>query len=147
MPRSLRSNLPGGVYHVTTRGVAGTFLFRDDDDRRLMLSLLAGTADRFHWCCLAFCLMGNHYHLVIQASRSGLSAGMQRLNGVYAQAFNQRHGRSGHLFGARFTSRLVGGDEHARRVCTYVLDNPLRAGLAVAAGDWPWSGSRYGRSA
>src|SRR5213078_4354641 len=91
MPRLRRSDLPDGVFHVTARGVAGTAVFRDDEDRRLFLGLLGRTVDRHEWTCHAFCLMGTHYHLVVQATRKDVSAGIQWLNGTYAQSFNRRH--------------------------------------------------------
>jgi putative transposase len=100
--RRPRNELPEhGVFHVTTRGVARTAIFRDDDERRLFLRLLADVVRRNEWRCHAFCLMTNHYHLVVEAFVWRLAVGMQRLNGVYAQAFNRRHTRSGHLFGDR----------------------------------------------
>ena len=102
MPRPLRSDLPDGIYHVTTRGVAGTRIFVDDDDRRTFLARLLDVVGRFGWCCHALCLMDTHYHLVIETTRVSLSAGLKRLNGLYAQGFNERHERRGHLFGDRF---------------------------------------------
>ncbi|MGH3105146.1 MAG: transposase [Gaiellaceae bacterium] len=142
MPRQPRSDLPDGFYHVTARGVAGARIVRDDDDRRLFLGLLAGTVARCRWRCHAFCLMTTHYHLVLETTRADLSRGVQRLNGVHAQQFNVRHGRTGHLFGARFASWLIESEEHLEATCRYVRLNPVRAGLCREADDWPWSGTR-----
>jgi len=83
--------------------------------------------------------MGNHYHLVIETRREQLSAGMQLLNGDHAQTFNLRHGRWGHLFGERFWSRTVKGDEDLVNTCRYVIENPVRAGFCAVPDDWPWS--------
>jgi putative transposase len=84
--------------------------------------------------------MGNPYHLILRARRADLSAGMRRLNGVYAQRFNRRYGRRGHLFGDRFASWVIGSEEHLTAAVGYVLLNPVRAGLCGRAEDWPWSG-------
>jgi REP element-mobilizing transposase RayT len=141
--RRPRNELPEhGVFHVTTRGVARTAIFRDDDERRLFLRLLADVVRRNEWRCYAFCLMTNHYHLVVEAFVWRLAVGMQRLNGVYAQAFNRRHKRSGHLFGDRYAAWAVESDDHCRAACEYVLQNPVRAGLCERAADWPWSAAR-----
>ena len=147
MPRPLRSDLPDGVYHVTTRGVADTFVYRDDDDYRAFLAGFGNVVARFEWIVHAFCLMGTHYHAVVETTRERLSRGMHRLNGIYAQGFNERHGRGGHLFGDRFVSRLIGDEEYLRDACRYVVLNPVRAGLVDDAAAWPWSGSRYGLAA
>jgi putative transposase len=132
VPRSPRSDLPDGVYQVTSRGVDGCPIFRDDEDRRSFLRVFADTVTRFRWRCHAFCLMGTHYHLVVETTRSRLSAGVHRLNGLHAQRFNRRHGRRGHLFGDRFAAWLVETDEHLRAACRYTVENPVRAGLASA---------------
>lgn len=145
MPRILRTTLPDGYFHVTARGVARRAIYRGRDDYRSFLALLAVTARRHSWDVSAFCLMPNHYHLVLEATREALSNGVQRLSGLYAQGFNARHGRWGHLFGARFSSRLIESEEHLYTAARYVLANPVRAGLSRRAEDWPWSGSRWGK--
>jgi putative transposase len=142
LPRFL---LPDGTYHAYARGVDRCRIFRDDDDRQLMLRLLGGTAERHRWRFHALCLMGTHYHFVLETTRQALSSGMHRLNGRYAEAFNARHGRTGHLFGDRFACRLVEGEDSLERLCTYVIQNPVRAGLCTEAREWPWSWSRFGR--
>jgi putative transposase len=142
VPRQLRSDLPNGVFHVTARGVAHTGIFLDDDDRRHFLALLATTTRRYGWQCVAFCLMTTHYHLVVETSRELLSCGVQRLNGCHAQAFNARHGRRGHLFGARFASWVVRDEAHLHETCRYVILNPVRAGLCRSPDDWRWSACR-----
>jgi len=90
------------------------------------------------------CLMTNHFHLVLETVRPLLSAGMQRLNGRYAGWFNRKYGRTGHLFGDRFGARVVESDSYLAEVCTYVINNPVRAGLCAHPADWPWSASRFG---
>jgi len=138
---------PDGTYHVGTRGVDGTPIFRSDDDRRFFLRLFADVVQRHDWLVHVFCLMTNHYHLVVEALRDELSAGCHRLNGVYAQTFNRHYRRKGHLFGDRFWSGLIEDDEELQDTCAYVLANPIRAGLCEQPADWPWSGSRTERTA
>lgn len=144
VPRPLRSDLPDGIYHVTARGVAGTRIFLDDDDRRTFLARLVDVVRRFGWCCHALCLMDTHYHLVIETTRVSLSAGLKRLNGLYAQGYNERHGRSGHLFGDRFWASLIESERHFRAACWYVVCNPVRSGICEAPEDYAWSRSRFG---
>lgn len=145
MPRLPRNVLPAeGIYHVTARGVARMAIAFDDEDRLLYLMLLARAARREAWQCHAFCLMPNHYHLVVETSLERLSSGLHGLNGVYAQQFNERHRRSGHLFGSRFAAFVIRSDDHLRRACEYVLQNPVRAGLCQDAREWQWSGIRSG---
>jgi REP-associated tyrosine transposase len=144
VPRPLRSDLPDGIYHVTTHGVDGTAIVLDDDDRRIFFVRLADIVRRFDWCCHALCLMDTHYHLVVETTRVSLSSGIKRLNGLYAQGFNERHARSGHLFGDRFWASPLKSEQHFRAACWYVVCNPVRAGLCAEPADWPWSRSRYG---
>jgi REP element-mobilizing transposase RayT len=139
MPRGPRIHLAGDVVHVVTRGVNHEAIFVDDGDRRDFLARLERTARRFHWRCLTYCLMGNHYHLVVELDEPMLSAGVQALNGGHGRLFNRRHGRSGHLFEGRFWSRTVQTDEHFYGLARYVALNPVRAGLCAAAATWPWS--------
>jgi putative transposase len=125
--------------------VAHEQIFLDDDDRRHFLGLLASTVNRFDWRCLAFCLMATHYHLVLETTRARLSGGIQRLNGRHAQSFNARHGRRGHLFGARFASWVITSEQHLQETCRYVLLNPVRAGLCRSPEEWRWSASPPGQ--
>ena len=133
---------PDGLFHVASRGVAKVAIYHDDNDRRNFLSLLAFVVNQYDWTCQAFCLMTNHYHLVLDATRENLSDGMQILNGDYAQGFNGKHGRWGHLFGDRFWSRSL-AEEELEHVCRYVMMNPVRAGLCEELNDWPWSACRF----
>ena len=87
--------------------------------------------------------MPNHYHLVVESRRETLSRALHRVNGVYAEEFNAKYGRSGHLWGDRFALWQIRDDEHLHAACAYVLANPVRAGLCETVADWPWSRSRY----
>jgi len=119
--RPHRIVLPGGVYHVTARGTGPIEIYRDDADRRCFLKRLAAVEQRFAWIRRALCLMGTHYHLLVETPQPNLSAGMHQLNGLYATLFNQRHGRVGALFQGRFHAVLVenraatGGHTRLRR--------------------------------
>jgi REP-associated tyrosine transposase len=145
MARPLRSDLPDGVFHVTARGTGGIAIYRDDDDRRLFLALLLSCVERLDWQLHAVCLMTTLYHLVLAARQEDLSLGEQRLNGVYAQSFNQRHTRFGHLFADRFGARAIDADRYLRAACDYVILNPVRAGICKQPADYaPWVHSRYG---
>ena len=128
---------------MTTRGVAREAIVRDDEDRRVFLHLFQSVVDDFTWRPLAFCLMTNHYHVVVDATQLLLSAGMHRLNGRYAEHFNAKYARSGHLFGDRFAAWLIESEEHLYAACAYVLENPVRAGLTERVADWSWSHSVF----
>jgi len=142
MPRGPRQQVAGGIFHVTARGVRRSDIFRDDRDRRFFLSLVAQLSKARGWRCLAYCLMPNHYHVVLRTSDADLSAGMHWLNGCYAQWFNGRHGYEGHVFDRRFHSTLVQSDVHLLELLRYVVLNPVRAGLCSHPGEWPWSSYR-----
>ena len=142
MSRPLRLQLPGGVYHVTARGNDRRPIFEDDDDCARFLIALASTFARYRVLCHAYCLMGNHYHLLVQTPEANLSAAMRQLNGVYTQRFNRRHERCGHVLQGRFGAQLVDGDAYLREVCRYIVLNPVRAGLVAHPGEWRWSSFR-----
>ncbi|MCR4404247.1 MAG: transposase [Candidatus Acetothermia bacterium] len=142
MARPLRIEFPGAVYHVTSRGNALEEIYRDDADREAFLDVLAQAVERFHWLCHAYCLMGNHYHLLVETLQPTLSRGMRHLNGVYTQWFNRRHQRVGHLFQGRFKAILVEKEAYLLELCRYVVLNPVRAKLVRAANGWPWSSYR-----
>jgi len=137
-----RIEVPGGFYHVGSRGNDRCAIYLDDEDRRSFLRLLGRTARRHDWRIHSYCLMTNHYHLVLQLGSSGLSRGMCQLNGGYALTFNTRHGRSNHVFGRRFWDERLGSDSHYLEACRYVVLNPIRAGLEQTLGTWPWSSYR-----
>ena len=139
MPRLLRSSLPDGVFHITSHGIDDSWIFRSDLDRLDFLSLLGTVATEHEWRVHAYCLMSTHYHAVVESTTAQLSAGLQRLNGRYAQLFNQRYRRRGHVFEARFSSRVVCDEPHYEATLEYVRQNPVRAGICEAADEWPWS--------
>ena len=150
MARLPRTLAPGGTYHVTARGNRRQALFSDDYDRRLFLRILGDTVARHRWRCGAYCLLSNHFHLLIHTPGPGddLSAGMHRLNGRYAQWFNDRHELDGHLFQDRFHSTLIERDGHLLEALRYIYRNPVTAGACVAPEDWIWSsyGATTGRA-
>ncbi|MBM4341551.1 MAG: hypothetical protein FJ110_18655 [Deltaproteobacteria bacterium] len=129
MSRPLRIEFPGAVYHVTSRGNARQAIFIDDEDRGGFLDVLSMVVERFNWVCHSYCLMENHYHLLIETPDGNLSKGMRELNGVYTQGFNQRYKRVGHLFQGRYKAIMVEKDHHLLSLCRYVVLNPERAGL------------------
>lgn len=142
MSRPLRIEFPGAVYHVTSRGDRREAIYRDDTDRLAQLDVIAHAMDRFDAEALAYCQMGNHYHLVLHTRQANLSRLMRHVNGVYTQAFNRRHGLVGHLFQGRFKAILVDRDEYLLTLCRYVERNPVAARLVETPREWPWSSCR-----
>jgi REP element-mobilizing transposase RayT len=137
MARIARNVLPpSGIYHLTLRGAGGCDIHRDDLDRFRFLRFLKLGTLKANWRLLAFCLMRNHFHLVVDGELEATSRGMHTLAFRHAQAFNTRHERSGHLFGDRFYTRVIRDDEHLGAACAYVLQNAERVGIR----DWPWRG-------
>jgi putative transposase len=139
VPRHPRIELVGATYHVTGRGVDRCRIFKDDIDREEFIRRLGISVTRFDWSVLGYCLMGSHYHLFVCLREPTLSRGIQVLNGGYAQAFNRRHGRIGHLFQGRFHAVLAEGDGHLFELLRYGALNPCRAGLCEVPEAWPWS--------
>ena len=142
MSRPLRIEFPGALYHVMARGNARQAIVFDDRDRRALLANLARVSTRFQWRLWAYCLMNNHYHVLLQTSRPHLSLGMRELNGIYAQNFNRRHGRVGHVFQGRYRALLVDRDSYLLEVSRYIMLNPVRARLCRNVDDWKWSSYR-----
>ena len=142
MARPLRVEYPGAVYHITSRGNGGECVFLEDGDRLVFLEILCKTANRYGWLCHAYCLMGNHYHLLLETPDPNLSRGMRQLNGVYTQYVNRRLRRSGHLFQGRFKAILLEKESHLLELSRYIVLNPLRAGMAATVEEWHWSSYR-----
>jgi putative transposase len=142
MPRPLRVQIPGGIYHLMNRGVRGELLYTDAQEHKHFLWLLAEACVRYEWLLRTYCLMSNHYHLLITTPQPTLSRGMQWLNGCYAQWFNWRHRHKGHAFFRRFHSVTIESDAYLAEVARYILLNPVRAGLCATPADWPWSSYR-----
>jgi len=142
MARPLRVEYEGAVYHVTARGNARQDIFLDDEDRARFLVVLADVVDRFGWICHAYCLMSNHYHLLIETPEGNLSKGMRHLNSVYTQAFNRQHDRVGHVLQGRFKSILVEKESHLLELARYLVLNPVRAKIVQHPRQWKWSSYR-----
>ena len=142
MSRPLRLQYPGGVYHLTSRGNARQKIFLNDEDRELFLQTLSHVVSRYGWLCHAYCLMDNHYHLLMETPKPNLSIGMRQLNDIYTQAFNRRHRRVGHLFQGRYKAILVQKESHFLELCRYVVLNPLRVKAKGRVEEWKWSSYR-----
>ena len=145
MARPLRLEYPGALYHVTARGDRRDWIVLDDGDRRAFVERLGRAVERYNWTLYAYCLMGNHYHLLVGTPDANLSRGMQWLNGVYTQSFNRRHGRVGHVFQGRYKAILVEREAYLLELCRYIDLNPVRAGLVANAEEWPWGSHRATR--
>src|SRR3989338_224765 len=139
MARPLRIEFSGALYHVTSRGDRQEPIYEDNEYRHAYLQILGDVLERFSWLCYAYCLMKNHYHLVIETTEGNLSKGMRHLNGVYTQLSNRRHKRTGHLFQGRYKAVLIDKDSYWLEVSRYVVLNPVRAGMVKGPGGWPWS--------
>ena len=137
--RPLRIEYPGAVYHITSRGNARQNIYTDDDDREKFLSIFALVVERFHWICHSYCLMDNHYHLLLETPVPNLSAGMRQLNGIYTQAFNRHHRRGGHLFQGRFKAIVVEKQAHLLELSRYIVLNPVHAGMVQSPEGYLWS--------
>jgi putative transposase len=130
------------IVHAYTRGNNRAPIYLDEFDYDAWLRLLSRTVKRFHWTCHAYCLMPNHYHLLLETSQERLSAGMRHLNGSFAQRINVRYDRTGHVFEGPYREELVTDDAHLWELCRYIPLNPVRAGLCVRADDWARSSFR-----
>jgi putative transposase len=142
MPRSPRLEYPGAHYHVTSRGVRQGVIFVDDRDRASLLAILTRALQICEAQIFAFCLMGNHCHLVLHTRQANLSRLMHRVNSIYSLTFNRRHGRLGPAFEGRFKALHVDRDSYLLEVCRYVDLNPVRAGLVDSPAQWAWSSYR-----
>lgn len=138
MARPLRIEYAGALYHVTSRGNAQEAIYREDKDRRDYYSVVAEVCERFNWVIHAYCLMDNHYHLLVETPEGNLSKGMRHLNGVYTQRFNQNHARVGHVFQGRYKAILVQKESYLLELARYIVLNPVRARMVRSAKDWPW---------
>jgi putative transposase len=144
VPRPPRIQAPG-PYHVTARGNNRAAVYGHDDDRRLFLALLHGTAARLDWEVCLWCLMTNHYHLLIETKAADLAKGMHRINSVYAHLVNDRDARTGHLFERRYFSSPIDSESQLKATALYIVHNPVRAELCQDARDWPWTGGTLAR--
>ena len=139
MARPLRIELAGGLYHVTSRGDRRENIYDDDKDRGEWIDILGRVCERYNWRCHAYCLMDNHYHIIVETAEGNLSKGMRQMNGVYTQYFNRQYNRVGHVFQGRYKAILIERDTYLLELSRYVVLNPVRAGMVDQAEDWTWS--------
>ena len=142
MARPLRLEYEGAVYHVTSRGNAREVIYSGDGDRTKFLEILSGVVERYGFIIHAYCLMSNHYHLLVETPEGNLSRGMRQLNGVYTQWFNWSHKRVGHVLQGRYKAILVDKDEYLMELSRYLVLNPVRAGVVSRPEEWRWSSYR-----
>ncbi|MGW8389669.1 REP-associated tyrosine transposase [Pseudoduganella sp. HUAS MS19] len=143
MSRPSRIQFQGALYHVTSRGNRRANIFLDHRDFLIWLDILAQVVKKHHIKIHGYCLMPNHFHIIIQTPEANLSQAMQMLNARYCQHFNKRHGTSGHVIQGRFHSILIEFNLQLLAVSRYVSLNPVRARLVANPSDWPWSNHRY----
>ncbi len=139
MARPLRIEFPGAIYHITSRGNAKQNIFFDEEDFNDFLVILCQITKRYQFVLHSYCLMRNHYHLLIETSEANLSRGMRQLNGTYGQHFNKKHQRVGHLFQGRYKSILIDKEDYLLQLSRYIALNPIRANLIKDPKDWSWS--------
>jgi putative transposase len=139
MARPLRIAFPGALYHVTSRGNARADILRDQHDFTHILALLRAAVERYKWLIHSYCLMPNHYHLMVETPRANLSDGMHYINGCHAQRFNRKYDHVGHVIQGRYKAILVDKETYLLELCRYIVLNPVRAGLVTKPGEWRWS--------
>ena len=142
MARPLRIEFAGALYHVTSRGDGRDDIYLDDEDKEDYLEVLRVVCERFNWSIHAYCLMTNHYHLLVETPDGNLSKGMRHLNGVYTQRFNRKHNSVGHVFQGRYKAIIVQKESYLLELSRYIVLNPVRAQMVRSAKDWPWSSYR-----
>ena len=142
MARQARIEFPGAVHHVMARGNRGRELFDAARASERFMEILADVVARLGWQLYGYCLMPNHYHLLVETPQANLGDGMKRLNGIYTQWYNARTASYGHLLQGRYRAILVDRDSYLLELVRYIALNPVRAGIAERAEDWPWSSAR-----
>jgi putative transposase len=142
MARPIRIEFAGATYHITTRGMEDAPVFLDDVDRAQFLAVLGEVVARFGWICHAYCLLHNHYHLLIETPEGNLARGMRQLNGVYTQRFNRRHNSGGNLFQGRYKAVVLERERYLLDMCRDVVVNPLRVKTVKNLLRYPWSSYR-----
>lgn len=142
MARPIRIEFAGALYHITSRGDRQEDIYLDDIDRKSFLTILSQVYERFNWLVHAYCLMDNHYHLLIETPDGNLSKGMRQLNGVYTQTSNKHHNKVGHVFQGRYKAILVQKESYLLELARYIVLNPVRARMVHTAREWPWSSYR-----
>ena len=139
MARPIRLEFPGELYHIASRGDRRDDIYEIDADRKSFQSLFENVCADNNWVCHGYCLMSNHYHLLVETPDGNLSRGMQQLNGVYTQLFNRVHNRMGYVFQGRYKAIHVEKEDYLLELCRYVVLNPVRAGMVRSAREWKWS--------
>ena len=139
MTRPLRIEFEGAFYHIISRGNEKSNIYRDKNDRKNFIDILRALVKRFQWKIHTYCLMDNHYHLLLETPLPNLSAGMRQLNGIYTQRFNRKWNRVGHLYQGRFKSYIIDKDSYLLELCRYIVLNPLQDGKVKNIEDWEWS--------
>ena len=139
MARPLRPQFPGAVYHITARGNDRQNIYYDEKDNIRFLKLLGQTVKQYRWLCHGYCLMSNHYHIILETPEPNLARGMKRLNSRYCITFNKRHRRVGHVLQGRYDAVVVQKEEHLLELCRYTVLNPVRAFMVETPDDWKWS--------
>jgi len=139
MSRPLRLEFAGALYHITSRGNERKIIYFDEDDFLLFLDILGGVCKHYNWVIHAYCLMSNHYHLLVETPDGNLSKGMRQLNGVFTQSMNRKHSRVGHIFQGRYKAILVDKDNYLLELCRYIVLNPVRACMVDSPNEWAWS--------
>jgi len=142
MARPLRIEFAGALYHITSRGDRQEDIFVTDTDRIAFLEILKQVVERFNWLVHAYCLMDNHYHLLIETPEANLGRGMRQLNGVFTQSCNRNNSRVGHVFQGRYKAILVQKESYLLELSRYIVLNPVRARMVKSVKAWPWSSYR-----
>jgi REP element-mobilizing transposase RayT len=142
MVRPLRLEFPGALYHLTSRGNNKQNIFLNHADRRVFLDIFSRVVKDTNWLCHSYCLLKNHYHLLVETPEENLSIGMRNLNGIYSQAFNKKYDRVGHVVQGRFGSRLIQEEKHLYEVSRYIVLNPVKDGFVERPEQWIWSSYR-----
>jgi len=142
MSRPLRIAYPNAWYHVMNRGRRSESIFSDNQDYEYFIDLLIETSELWNVHIAAYCLMKNHYHLLLQTPEGNISRCMRHLNGIYTQQFNRRHGYDGPIFRGRYKSILVSDDNYLLQLVRYIHKNPVKAGIVESIKEYPWSSYR-----
>ncbi|CAM4308685.1 REP-associated tyrosine transposase [Vibrio neonatus] len=135
----MRLEFSGALYHITSRGNERKCIYASDEDFELFLDVLGQVCEHYNWVVHAYCLMSNHYHLLLETPDGNLSQGMRHLNGVFTQSINRKHKRVGHLFQGRYKAILVDKENYLLELCRYIVLNPLRAKMVENLDEWQWS--------
>lgn len=139
MARPVRIEYFGAVYHITSRTNAGSVLFADESDHQMFLDILRKVVHQFNWICYAYCLMNDHYHLIVETPKANLSKGMRQLNGLYVQFFNKKYKIDGSLFRSRYKAVLIQKNDCLLQACRHVVLNPVRIRAVEYPEQWKWS--------